>query len=229
MSKIITTAKSGIVSKVLEWTYARAINGFGGVDSAYQLGNDYLKSKGSIDQQVDQLIKWQVTKAASSGFFAGLGGWAIMPFALPANIASVMYIQVRMISAIAYMGGHDIQSDQVKSVIYVCMLGNGTKEIFKEMGIKAGEKFVRNFIEQSSKKMLLSVNEKVSVNIASKLGSKGLSGLGKAVPLVGGLIGGGFDAASTQIIGKVAKKIFIDDDKSFSILEREETGIPSLL
>ncbi|MBF0577075.1 EcsC family protein [Dysgonomonas sp. GY617] len=229
MSKIITTAKSGIVSKVLEWTYARAINGFGGVDSAYQLGNDYLKSKGSIDQQVDQLIKWQVTKAASSGFFAGLGGWAIMPFALPANIASVMYIQVRMISAIAYMGGHDIQSDQVKSVIYVCMLGNGTKEIFKEMGIKAGEKFVRSFIEQSSKKMLLSVNEKVSVNIASKLGSKGLSGLGKAVPLVGGLIGGGFDAASTQIIGKVAKKIFIDNDKSFSILEREESGIPSLL
>lgn len=229
MSKIITTAKSGIVSKVLEWTYARAINGFGGVDSAYQLGNDYLKSKGSIDQQVDQLIKWQVTKAASSGFFAGLGGWAIMPFALPANIASVMYIQVRMISAIAYMGGHDIQSDQVKSVIYVCMLGNGTKEIFKEMGIKAGEKFVRSFIEQSSKKMLLSVNEKVSVTIASKLGSKGLSGLGKAVPLVGGLIGGGFDAASTQIIGKVAKKIFIDNDKSFSILEREESGIPSLL
>lgn len=229
MSKIITTAKSGIVSKVLEWTYARAINGFGGVDSAYQLGNDYLKSKGSIDQQVDQLIKWQVTKAASSGFFAGLGGWAIMPFALPANIASVMYIQIRMISAIAYMGGHDIQSDQVKSVIYVCMLGNGTKEIFKEMGIKAGEKFVRSFIEQSSKKMLLSVNEKVSVNIASKLGSKGLSGLGKAVPLVGGLIGGGFDAASTQIIGKVAKKIFIDNDKSFSILEREESGIPSLL
>ncbi|MBD8347466.1 EcsC family protein [Dysgonomonas sp. HGC4] len=229
MSKIITTAKSGIVSKVLEWTYARAINGFGGVDSAYQLGNDYLKSKGSIDQQVDQLIKWQVTKAASSGFFAGLGGWAIMPFALPANIASVMYIQVRMISAIAYMGGHDIQSDQVKSVIYVCMLGNGTKEIFKEMGIKAGEKFVRSFIEQSSKKMLLSVNEKVSVNIASKLGNKGLSGLGKAVPLVGGLIGGGFDAASTQIIGKVAKKIFIDNDKSFSILEREESGIPSLL
>lgn len=227
MSKI--TTKSGIISKVLEWTYARAINGFGGADSAYQLANDYLKTKESIDHQVDQLIKWQVTKAASSGFLTGLGGWAIMPFTLPANIASVMYIQVRMICAIAYMGGHDIQSDQVKSVIYVCMLGNGTKEVFKEIGIKAGEKFVRNFIEQSSKKMLLSVNEKVSVSIASKMGNKSLSALGKAVPLVGGLIGGGFDAASTQIIGKVAKKIFIDDDKSFSILEREETGIPSLL
>lgn len=229
MSKIITTAKSGIVSKILEWTYNRAVNGFGGIDSAYQLGNDYLKVKGSLDHQVDQLIKWQVAKAASSGFFTGLGGWAIMPFALPANIASVIYIQVRMISAIAYMGGHDIQSDQVKSVIYVCMLGNGTKEIFKEMGIKAGEKFVRNFIEKTSKQMLVSVNEKVSVNIASKLGSKSLTGLGKAIPLVGGVIGGGFDAGSTLIIGKIAKKMFIDNDKSFSILEREETGIPSLL
>ena len=228
MSKIIT-AKSGMVSKVLEWTYARAINGFGGVDSAYQLGNDYLNSKGTLDQQVDQLIKWQVTKAASSGFFTGLGGWAIMPFALPANIASVIYIQVRMISAIAYMGGHDIQSDQVKSIIYVCMLGNGTKEIFKEMGIKAGEKFVKNLIESTSRKMLLSVNEKVSVNIASKLGSRSLTGLGKAIPIVGGVIGGGFDAGSTLIIGKVAKKMFIDNGKSILNREREESVIPSIV
>lgn len=229
MSKIMTTTKSGIVSKILEWTYARAINGFGGADSAYQLGNDYLQTKGSLDHQVDQLIKWQVAKAGSSGFFTGLGGWALMPFALPANIASVIYIQVRMISAIAYMGGHDIQSDRVKSVIYICMLGNGTKEIFKEMGIKAGEKFVRNLIEKSSRKTLLSVNEKVSANIASKVGKKSLTGLGKAIPLVGGVIGGSFDAGSTLIIGKIAKKIFIDNDKSFSILEREDTGIPSLL
>lgn len=229
MIKIITTTKSGIVSKVLEWTYARAINGFGGADSAYQLGKDYLNAKGTLDQQVDQLIKWQVTKAASSGFFTGLGGWAIMPFALPANIASVIYIQVRMISAIAHMGGHDIQSDQVKSIIYVCLLGNGTKEVFKEMGIKAGQKFVKNIIENTSRKMLLSVNEKVSVNIASKLGSRTLSGLGKAVPLVGGIIGGSFDGSSTLIIGKVAKKMFIDNDKSTSNLEREDEGIPSIL
>lgn len=228
MSKI-TTSKSGMVSKVLEWTYARAINGFGGVDSAYQLGNDYLKSKGTLDEQVDQLIKWQVTKAASSGFFTGLGGWAVMPFALPANIASVIYIQVRMISAIAYMGGHDIQSDQVKSIIYICMLGNGTKEIFKEMGIKAGEKFARSFIENTSRKMLLSVNEKVSANIASKLGSKSLTGLGKAIPIVGGVIGGSFDAGSTLIIGKVAKKMFIDNGKSILNPEREESIIPSIV
>lgn len=229
MSKIITTAKSGMVSKLLEWTYSRAINGFGGVDSAYQLGNDYLNAKGTLDEQVDQLIKWQVTKAASSGFFTGLGGWAIMPFALPANIASVIYIQVRMISAIAYMGGHDIQSDQVKSVIYVCMLGNGTKEIFKEMGIKAGEKFVKGLIEHTSRKMLLSINEKVSVNIASKLGSRTLTGLGKAIPLVGGVIGGSFDAGSTLIIGKVAKKMFIDNNKEVSNLEREGAAIPSVI
>ncbi len=229
MSKISTTAKSGMVSKVLEWTYNRALNGFGGVDSAYQLGDDYLKAKGTLNQQVDQLIKWQATKAASSGFFTGLGGWAIMPFALPANIASVIYIQIRMISAIAYMGGHDIQSDQVKSIIYVCMLGNGTKEIFKEMGIKAGEKFMKSLIENTSRKMLLSVNEKVSVNIASKLGSRSLTALGKAIPLVGGVIGGSFDAGSTLIIGKVAKKMFIDNDKSTLNVEREEVGIPSVV
>lgn len=224
------TAKSGVVAKVLEWTYSRAINGFGGADSAYKLADDYLQTKGTLDQQVDQLIKWQVTKAASNGFVTGLGGAAIMPFTLPANIAGVMYIQIRMVCAIAHMGGHDIQSDQAKSLIYICMLGNGAKEVFKEVGIKAGEKVLKSFIEHSSKKILLSMNEKVSVSIASKMGNKSLAVLGKAVPLIGGIIGGGFDAASTQIIGKAAKKIFIDDNKPFStILTREDTETPTLL
>lgn len=227
MSK--TAITSGMVSKILEWTYGKAINGFGGMDSAYQLGNDYLKTKGTLDEQVDQLIKWQVTKAASSGFLTGLGGWAIMPFALPANIASVIYIQIRMISAIAYMGGHDIQSDQVKSTIYVCMLGNSAKEVFKEMGIKAGEKFARKLIENASQKILISVNEKVSTNIASKLGSKGLANLGKAIPLVGGVVGGSFDGGSTLIIGKVAKRMFIDNNKSTLNVERDEPVIPSIV
>ena len=51
------------------------------------------------------LIRWQNAKCATSGFIAGLGGSITLPVSIPANISSVLYIQIRMIAAIAYMGG----------------------------------------------------------------------------------------------------------------------------
>lgn len=185
----------GLIAKTLDWAYSKAVSGFTGVDSAFYLGNSYLKQKGTLEQQVDSMIKWQVAKAATSGFVTGLGGVMTMPLTVPANIASVIYVQIRMITAIAYMGGHDIHDDRVKSLVYISMVGNGAKELLKDIGVKAGEK------------LLTKVVEKVSTNLAGKT----VSSLGKAIPVIGGVVGGSFDALSTRIVGKVAKKIFIDN------------------
>lgn len=212
--------------KLLEWAYSKAITGIGGVDSAYKLGDDYLKTPGNLGEQVDRLIKWQVTSAATSGFMTGLGGFAIMPFTVPANVASVIYIQIRMIAAIAYMGGHDIRSDQVKTLVFVAMVGNGAKEILKDLGMRAGEKAVTELIKKTSVKTLQSINDKVGSGLASKLGSKGIGKLGKAIPFVGGIIGGTFDGASTNIIGKMAKRIFIDTNRDNIILAGEDMDFP---
>ncbi|MFV0419607.1 MAG: EcsC family protein [Dysgonomonas sp.] len=192
----------GIIAKTLDWAYARAIGGLTGLDSAYELGNNYLQKKGTLEQQVDSLIKWQVAKAATSGFVTGLGGFAILPLTIPANIASVIYIQIRMITAIAYMGGHDIRDDKVKSLVYISMAGNGAKELLKDISVKAGEKFLNKIIE------------KVSTKLATKIGEKGVASLGKAIPVAGGIIGGTFDGATTKVIGEVAKKIFIEDKQT---------------
>lgn len=188
----------GLIAKTLDWAYSKALGGLAGVDSAYDLGDNFLKQGGSLEQQVDSLIKWQVAKAATSGFVTGLGGIAVMPLTVPANIASVIYIQIRMITAIAYMGGHDVQDDRVKSLVYISMAGNGAKELLKDVSVKTGEK------------LLTKIVEKVSVKLAGKMGEKGAVSLGKAVPVVGGLVGGSFDAVTTRVVGKVAKKIFID-------------------
>lgn len=197
-----TQVNKGIIAKTLDWAYSKAVSGFTGVDSAYDLGNSYLAQKGSLEDQVDSLIKWQVAKAATSGFVTGLGGVMIMPLTVPANIASVIYVQIRMIAAIAYMGGHDIREDRVKSLIYICMVGNGAKELLKDMSVKAGERLAAK------------IAEKVSTNIASKTGEKSVTSLGKAVPVLGGVVGGSYDAITTRVVGKVAKKIFIDKQTS---------------
>ena len=197
-----TQVNKGIIAKTLDWAYSKAVSGFTGVDSAYDLGNSYLAQKGSLEEQVDSLIKWQVAKAATSGFVTGLGGVMIMPLTVPANIASVIYVQIRMIAAIAYMGGHDIREDRVKSLIYICMVGNGAKELLKDVSVKAGERLAAK------------IAEKVSASIASKTGEKSVTSLGKAVPVLGGVVGGSYDAITTRVVGKVAKKIFIDKQTS---------------
>lgn len=189
----------GLIAKTLDWAYSKAIVGFTGVDSAYDLGNSYLEQNGTLPEKVDSLIKWQVAKAGTSGFITGLGGAMTLPIALPANIVSVIYVQIRMIAAIAYMGGHNIQSDQVKSLIYICMAGNGAKELLKDISIKAGERILTKTVE------------KLSVKLASKAGEKSLTTLSKSVPVMGGIIGGAYDAATTRIVGRVAKKIFIEN------------------
>ncbi len=197
-----TQVNKGIIAKTLDWAYSKAVSGFTGVDSAYDLGNSYLAQQGSLEAQVDSLIKWQVAKAATSGFVTGLGGVMIMPLTVPANIASVIYVQIRMIAAIAYMGGHDIREDRVKSLIYICMVGNGAKELLKDVSVKAGERLAAK------------IAEKVSASIASKTGEKSVTSLGKAVPVLGGVVGGSYDAITTRVVGKVAKKIFIDKQAS---------------
>lgn len=190
-----------VLSKLLDWAYTKAITGLGNVDSAYELGNNYLNQTGSLDDQINSLIKWQVAKAGTSGFVTGIGGFSVMPITIPANVASVIYLQIRMIAAIAYMGGHDINSDKVKSLIYISMAGNGAKELLKDLSVKAGEA------------LAVKILEKVSAKLAAKIGSKSLISTGKIVPVIGGIVGGSYDAITTRIVGKVAKRIFIDNNE----------------
>ena len=45
--------------------------------------------------------------------------------------------------------------------------------------------------------------------LVTKFGEKGIVNLGKAVPLVGGVIGGTVDTIGTTVIGKTAKYVFV--------------------
>src|SRR3989339_944934 len=114
----------GNIQKVLDFAYDKAVNGVVGLDSAQELAESYMKKESSLEDNVNSLIRWQNTKAGTSGFITGLPGIMAMPVTLPANITSVLYVQIRMIAAIAYMGGHDLRDDRVKTFVYLCLAGN---------------------------------------------------------------------------------------------------------
>jgi hypothetical protein len=198
-----------MIIKTLDWVYDKAVNGVPGFDSAEEMANDYLNGNGSIEDRVNSLIRWQNTKSATSGFLSGLGGAIVLPVAIPANIASVMYVQIRMIAAIAHMAGYDLRDDRVKSLVYTCLCGNAAKDIAKEFGIKFGTKITETAIKKISGEVIKKINQAVGFRLLTKFGEKGLINLGKAIPLVGGFIGGTVDGFSTNLIGNIARDTFI--------------------
>ncbi len=85
MANNLTESK---IMDVLNWSYEKAVNGVPGLDSAYDLAADYMKSNDSLYSQANSLIRWQNTKAGASGFLTGLGGIITLPIAIPANRSS---------------------------------------------------------------------------------------------------------------------------------------------
>ena len=207
MANNLTESK---IMDVLNWSYDKAVQGVAGLDSAYDLADAYLKQEGSLHAQVNSLIRWQNTKAGTSGFLTGLGGIITLPVAIPANVASVMYVQIRMIAAIAHMGGYNLNDDRVKSLVFLCLTGNAAKDILKDVGIVVGKKLAENAIKNISGKTIVAINRKVGFRLLTKFGEKGVINLGKAIPLLGGFVGATFDSVSTNTVGNIARDTFIN-------------------
>ena len=203
------------IMKVLDWGYYNAVNGLGVFPPSEQLAMDYLKNNDNDPiKAAEDLVNWQMSKAATSGFITGLGGIMTLPVTIPANISSVLFIQIRMITAIAVIGGYDIKSDKVKSLAYACMTGSAAADILKDAGIKIGTKITLVGIKKISIETIKKINQAVGFRLLTKFGTTGIVNLGKMVPIIGGLVGGGFDAVTTKTIGSIAIKTFIADNES---------------
>jgi hypothetical protein len=201
------------IMRALDFVYDKAVNGVAGMDSASEIAETYAKVKGSKVDQANSLIRWQIAKAGTSGFLTGLGGVIVMPVTIPANLASVMYVQVRMIAAIAHLGGHDLKDDRVKTLVYICLTGNAAKDILKDVGIVIGRKFTESAIKNVSGKAIAAINQRVGFRLITKFGEKGAINLGRAVPLAGGVVGAAFDSVATNVIGNIARDTFIAADE----------------
>lgn len=206
MANALTKQK---IMAALDFAYEKAINGVAGLDSASELAESYLKEDGELIDKANSLIRWQNTKAATSGFLTGLGGLLVMPVTIPANLTSVYFVQIRMIAAIAQMGGYDVRDDKVKSLIFACLAGNAAKEVLKDVGIQVGKKLTQTAINNISGQVIIKINQAVGFRLLTKAGTTGVVNLTKMVPIIGGVIGGAVDLASTNTVGNIAVETFI--------------------
>ncbi len=209
------------IMQLLDKLYDQSVQGIAKVSPPIEvLANDYLQKSKNVSSASKKFINYQIAKCTTSGFVTGLGGLITLPVAIPANVGSVMYVQMRMIACLAYMGGYDTNSDQVQTLVYACLAGISIDQILKNVGIQFGTKFTMAMVKKIPGTVLTKINQKVGFRFLTKFGTKGLINIGKAVPVVGGVIGGGFDFAETRIIANRAYKMFIEGD--FAVLSGDD-------
>lgn len=167
-----------------------------------------ISAGGAGPRDETAVIRWAVAQAGLVGFTTGLGGAFTLPILLPVNVAGVSAIQIHMVQEIARIRGYDLGSAQVRTLTIGCLAGGAVIDALKTAGISAGTALTRTMLLQLSGAALAAVNRTVGTKLAARAG---VMNVGKFVPVVGGLIGGAVDGASTAAIGAVAKRVFVAD------------------
>lgn len=201
------------IMKLLDSCYEKCLNGVPYVSpTVEEFAKDYLDKHPTKELACKAMIKNQIIKCTTSGFLTGFGGIVTMPVTLPANIGSVLYVQMRMIACTAYMAGFELNSDQTQTFVYACLAGVAVNELVKQASIKFGVKFATGLIKKIPGKVLTKINQKVGFRFITKFGTKGIVNMGKLIPGVGAVVGGSLDLVETKAIGDRAYKWFFEEN-----------------
>ena len=195
--------------EVLNKCYNSAMNGLPGSKPCDVLARDYLDKYKSPTLAAKKLIDAQVAKCTTSGFVTSLGGLITLPVAIPANITSVLYVQMRMIGALAMIGGYDLKNDEVQTMVYLCLVKSSVSDVCKSAGVQVANKMTIAMLKKLPGTVLTKINQKVGFRLLTKFGEKGVVNLVKLVPIAGGVVGGGVDFVGTKLIADKAYKAFL--------------------
>ena len=196
-----------IAGGALRWVLEVAIDGRGRLPSAKATAARQLQRHGgAIDPALDSIVEFHTRLASAQGFVTNLGGLAVVPVSLPANLAGVAIVQIRMVAAIAHLRGYDLNDNRVRTALIMCLLGGEVvaKHIAQgqlptsPMAVATAPVFDPDLDQR--------VSETVLADLAGRIGGKNLAlAVTKRVPLVGGGIGAVMDGIATHQIGKYAK------------------------
>jgi hypothetical protein len=185
------------------------VNGGGPLGGAAEIADEHLVAAGGDrEAAVGRLVASHVRLAAMSGFVTGLGGIVTLPVAVPAATAGLYVVATRMSAGIAHLRGYDVGTAEVRSAVLVSLLGSAGAGVLRRAGIEVGRRSAAAALEKVSARLLLEINKRIGYKLAATAGAKGLAGLGKLVPLVGGPIGAGVDALSCRTIATYARHAF---------------------
>lgn len=185
-------------------------NGVGPIASSRAYADTRLHhANGNADDAIKRIIRESVAASGGNGFVTGVGGVIAMPVSIPANVAGALVINARMVGAIAHLRGFDLDDPHTQAMLMLTVAGSSAQSVASALGVKVGQQLAFNAIKMVPIQVIRQINRKVGFFLVAKYGTKRATiTLAKAVPGVGGLVGGGVDAALTRAVGAAAKKVF---------------------
>ncbi|MFN2323042.1 MAG: EcsC family protein [Trueperaceae bacterium] len=160
------------------------------------------------DARVRALIRSHTLMNFGTGFATGLGGLITLPVAIPAAMTASWAIHTRLSGAIAALHGHDVDDDRVQTFVLMTLLGDTGKSVLRKAGITVANRMALRSVEAIPVRLLTEINKRVGMRLIAKAGERGAINLTKAVPVAGGVVGGGIDALYCNAVGRRAHAVF---------------------
>lgn len=196
----------GVLRTILEF----AIEGNGTVPGAKSAAAKSLQSRGEHEAAVDWILRQHVGLAGAQGLVTNIGGLITLPVALPANLAGLAVVQMRMIAAIAHLRGYDVDDRRVRVALTMLMLGE--EEVRRQVasGRLPTSPMVIATAPVFDPALEQSVSERVFGDLGTKMAGKHVVVLvAKRIPFVGGGVGAATDGYLTYALGHYARREFV--------------------
>ncbi len=206
---------------VLDRLYPTVLDGVPGLGTPMALAAEVRQQGGTIDEQVDRLVRRHIVASSGAGFLSGLGGWLTLPISIPANLAAVASLQLHMAASVAALAGHDPRQAGTRERVLGCLIGSGPadpardaeQETLDRFGLKLAERGLNLVVSHAVGAAKWGAKKVVSGQIKRKA----LRG----IPLVGGFIGAASDGYVTTKVAQAARDEFIG-----GIPERDGSDFP---
>jgi len=200
-----------------------AFDGIGPFAPARQVAEDALRRTGDREAAIDELVSSHTRLAGTSGFATGLGGFMVLPVALPANVLSFYTLAARLVAAIAHLRGHDLTQPETRVAVLVSLTGDQASKLLAKAGVMApAGRMTKVALRGLPISTMAIVNKALGFKLLIGAGEKGLARLGRAIPLVGGVIGGTIDIAMIRSIGNHARGEFPPHDATTPALAQAQ-------
>ncbi|MEO7753070.1 MAG: EcsC family protein [Terracoccus sp.] len=201
---------SGAATRLVERLLDVGIDGRGPFSSASEIADKALESaNGNTGQALTIIQRDHLTLGGIGGFVTGLGGFFTMPVSIPANVLEFYLLGTRVTAATAKLRGYDIDQPEIRSAILLTLVGADSEDLLKKAGLNvAGGKLSGIAFDRLPAPALMVLNKAVGFRLLSRIGQSTFARLGRAVPVVGGVIGAAFDVYLLRRIAKQARKEF---------------------
>lgn len=182
------------VSRMVQLLMDIGVDGVGPLKSATEYAADARSNTKTAEAAVSKVARTTVMRGAIGGFVTSVGGFVTMPVALPLNVAEFYVQATRMVATIAVLRGYDIDDPRVRTAVLLTLVGSDADEVLSKAGLATGGgRMVSLATRQLPPAGLLILNKAIAFRLLRGVGEQAFAKLGRGVPLLGGLVGGGID------------------------------------